>query len=89
MDIITWLVIGWLVGWVASIVMRSNAQQGMFLNVVVGTVGAAVGGWLSSPLLGVSAINQSNLSFPGVLVSLLGAVILLSVVNVLRRGATR
>jgi uncharacterized membrane protein YeaQ/YmgE (transglycosylase-associated protein family) len=89
MNFIIWLVIGGLIGWVASMVMRTDGQQGIFLNVVVGIVGAAVGGWLLSPLFGVSTINQSNFSLPGLLVSLLGAVILLAVVNLFRRGATR
>ena len=89
MNFIIWLVIGGLIGWVASMVMRTDGQQGIFLNVVVGIVGAAIGGWFLSPLFGVSTINQSNFSLPGLLVSLLGAVILLAVVNLFRRGATR
>ena len=89
MNFIIWLVVGGLIGWVASMVMRTDGQQGIFLNVVVGIVGAAVGGWLLSPLFGVSTINQSNFSLSGMLVSLLGAVILLAVVNFFRRGATR
>jgi uncharacterized membrane protein YeaQ/YmgE (transglycosylase-associated protein family) len=89
MNFIIWLVIGGLIGWVASMVMRTDGQQGIFLNVVVGIVGAAIGGWFLSPLFGVSTINQSNFSLPGLLVSLLGAIILLAVVNLFRRGATR
>ena len=89
MNIIVWLVVGGLIGWVASMVMRTDAQQGIFLNVVVGIVGAALGGWFLSPLVGVSTINQSNFSIAGLVVSLVGAVILLAVVNLVRRGATR
>ena len=89
MNFIIWLVIGGLIGWVASMVMRTDGQQGIFLNVVVGIVGAAIGGWFLSPLFGVSTINQSNFSLSGLLVSFLGAVILLAVVNLFRRGATR
>jgi len=89
MNIILWLVIGGLIGWVASIIMRTNAQQGMFLNVVVGIVGAVLGGWFLSPYFGVSTINQNNFSMPALLVSLLGAVILLAVVNLVRRGTAR
>ena len=89
MNIIMWLVVGGLIGWVASMLMRTDAQQGIFLNVVVGIVGAALGGWFLSPLFGVSTINQSNFSVPGLLISLLGAVILLAIVNLVRRGATR
>jgi uncharacterized membrane protein YeaQ/YmgE (transglycosylase-associated protein family) len=89
MNIIIWLVVGGLIGWVASMVMRTNGQQGIFLNVVVGVVGAVLGGWFLSPLLGVSTINQGNLSVPSLIVSLLGAVILLAIVNLVRRGAPR
>jgi len=89
MNIILWLVIGGLIGWVASIIMRTNAQQGMFLNVVVGIVGALLGGWFLSPFFGVSTINQNNFSMPALLVSLLGAVILLAIVNLVRRGTAR
>jgi len=88
MNIIIWLVVGGLIGWVASMVMGTNARQGIVLNVVVGIVGAVLGGWLLSPLFGVSTINQGNLSLPSLLVSFLGAVILLAVVNLIRRGAT-
>lgn len=89
MNIIVWLVVGGLIGWAASMLMRTDAQQGVFLNVVVGIIGAALGGWFLSPLVGVSTINQANFSAPALLVSLLGAVILLAVVNLVRRGATR
>jgi uncharacterized membrane protein YeaQ/YmgE (transglycosylase-associated protein family) len=89
MNIIVWLVVGGLIGWVASMVMRTNGQQGMLLNVVVGVVGAVLAGWFLSPLLGVSTINQNNFSVPSLFVSLLGAVILLAIVNLFRRGAVR
>ena len=89
MNIVVWLVIGGLIGWIASVVMRTDGQQGMLLNVVVGVIGAILGGWLLSPLVGVSTINQSNFSVPGLLVSLGGAVILLAIVNLLRRGSMR
>ena len=89
MNIIVWLVVGGLIGWVASMVMRTDGQQGIFLNVVVGIIGAAIGGWFLSPLFGVSTINQSNFSIQGLLISLLGAVILLAVVNLVRRGTAR
>lgn len=89
MNFIIWLVVGGLIGWVASMVMRTNGQQGILLNVVVGIVGSVLGGWFLSPLIGVSTINQNNFSVPGLLVSLLGAVILLAIVNLVRRGAVR
>jgi uncharacterized membrane protein YeaQ/YmgE (transglycosylase-associated protein family) len=87
MNVIIWLAVGGLIGWAASTVMRT--QEGMLLNVVVGIVGAALGGWFSSPLVGVSTINQSNFSAASLVVSFLGAVILLAVVNLVRRRAAR
>lgn len=89
MNFIIWLVVGGLVGWVASMLMRTDAQQGVFLNVIVGIVGALLGGWLISPLVGVGTINQSNFSIGALVVSLIGAVILLAIVNLLRRGRVR
>ena len=87
MNIIIWLVVGGLIGWAASAVMRT--QEGMLLNVTVGIVGAALGGWFLSPLAGVSTINQSNFSAASLVVSFLGAIILLAIVNLVRRGAPR
>lgn len=89
MNIIIWLVLGGVIGWVASLIMRTDARQGLLLNVVVGIVGAVLGGWFLSPLFGVSTINQGNFSLAGLLVSLLGAVVLLAIVNLIRRGAAR
>lgn len=84
MNFIIWLIVGGLVGWVASIVMKTNGQQGLFLNIVVGIAGAFLGGLLISPLVGIGTINQDNFSLPGLLVSLIGAVILLAIVNLIR-----
>jgi len=89
MNFIIWLVIGGVVGWLASIVMRTDGQQGIGLNIVVGIVGAMLGGFLLSPLIGSSTINQGNFSLSGLLVSFLGAVILLAIVNLFRRGRAR
>lgn len=89
MNILVWLVVGGLIGWVASLITRSNAQQGVLLNVVVGIVGATLGGWFLSPLVSVATVNQSNFSTRGLLVSLLGAVILLWIANVIRRSVAR
>ena len=85
MNFIAWLVIGGLIGWVASMIMKTDAQQGIILNVVVGIVGAFLGGWLISPLVGVGTINQDNFSLPAMLVSLAGAVVLLAIVKMVRR----
>ncbi|MEP6607680.1 MAG: GlsB/YeaQ/YmgE family stress response membrane protein [Burkholderiaceae bacterium] len=89
MNFIIWLVVGGLIGWVASMIMRTDGQQGIFLNIVVGIVGAFLGGWLISPLVGVPTINQNAFSVGALVVSLLGAVILLAIVNLFRRGTVR
>lgn len=85
MGLIIWLVIGGVVGWLASLVMRTDGQQGIFLNIVVGIVGAALGGWL----LGTRDINDGAITTTTFLVSLLGAIVLLAVVNLIRRGSVR
>jgi len=69
MNFIIWLVVGGLIGWIASMIMRTDGQQGVILNVVVGIVGAVLGGWLLGPLLGAGTINQGDISIPGLLVS--------------------
>src|SRR6185436_4340336 len=86
MNLIIWLVVGGLIGWVASMIMKTDAQQGLLLNVIVGIVGALLGGWLLSPLVGAGTVNQGDFSLMGLLVSLGGAIILLFVVNLIRRG---
>lgn len=88
MGIIIWLLIGGIVGWIASMIMKRDSQQGIFINIVVGIVGAVLAGWLVSPLVGVGTINES-MSVGAFLVSLLGAVILLAIVNLFRRGTAR
>jgi uncharacterized membrane protein YeaQ/YmgE (transglycosylase-associated protein family) len=89
MNFILWLIIGGILGWLASIIMHTNAQQGIVLNIIVGIVGALLAGLLLTPLLGIGTINQSNFSLPALLISLLGAVILLAIVNLVRRGTAR
>ncbi len=88
-NLIVWLVVGGVVGWIASMIMRTDAQQGLFLNVIVGIIGAALAGWLLSPMFGVGSINQGDFSLGGLVVSLLGSVILLAIVNLVRRGSPR
>jgi uncharacterized membrane protein YeaQ/YmgE (transglycosylase-associated protein family) len=90
MNIVSWLIVGGLIGWLATRVMRPDAQQGIVLNVVIGIVGALLGGWLLSPLLGVIAtINQSDFSVPSVFVSVLGAIILLAAASFVPRRTVR
>lgn len=81
-----WLIVGGIIGWLASKVMGTDASQGIVLNIIVGIVGAMLAGWLLSPLLGVSTINQDNFSIAGLFVSFLGAVVLLWIVKLLRGG---
>jgi uncharacterized membrane protein YeaQ/YmgE (transglycosylase-associated protein family) len=89
MNFIIWLVVGGIIGWLASIIMKTNAQQGLFLNVIVGIVGSLLGGWLISPLIGAGTINQSDFSIAGLFVSLVGAVLLLAIISLFRRGKAR
>ncbi|MBC7501713.1 MAG: GlsB/YeaQ/YmgE family stress response membrane protein [Herminiimonas sp.] len=89
MNFLIWIVVGGIIGWLASMVMRTNAQQGMFLNVVVGIIGAMLGGWLIAPLLGQGTINSNDFSLGGLAVSFIGALILLAIVNLVRRGSPR
>lgn len=89
MNFIIWLVVGGIIGWIASIVMSTNGQQGIFLNIVVGIIGAMLGGWIISPLVGVATINQDSFSLPALLVSFVGAVILLAIVRFIRRPSSR
>jgi uncharacterized membrane protein YeaQ/YmgE (transglycosylase-associated protein family) len=87
MNILIWLIVGGIIGWLASLVMRTG--EGVLLNIVVGIVGALLGGWLISPLVGAGTINEGDFSIAGLGVSFLGAVILLAIVNLFRRGRAR
>ena len=87
---IVWLVVGGIIGWIASKIMRTDAQQGALMNIVVGIVGAFIGGWLGGMLIGDAGdINQGDFSVSSLLFSLLGAVVLLAIVNMFRRGRVR
>jgi uncharacterized membrane protein YeaQ/YmgE (transglycosylase-associated protein family) len=86
---IIWIVVGGILGWLASMVMKTDAEQGIILNVIVGIVGAFLGGWLLAPLFGTGTINADDFSVSSLLVSFLGAVVLLAIVNLLRRGKAR
>jgi uncharacterized membrane protein YeaQ/YmgE (transglycosylase-associated protein family) len=89
MNFFIWLVVGGIIGWLASIVMRTDAQQGMFLNIVVGIIGAMLGGFLLAPMFGTGTINQNDFSLSSLFISFLGAVVLLMIVNLFRRGSVR
>lgn len=88
-NFIIWIIVGGILGWLASLVMRTDAQQGPLLNIIVGIIGAFLAGLLLTPLFGIGTINQNNFSIEALLVSLLGAVILLGIVNLFRRGTVR
>jgi uncharacterized membrane protein YeaQ/YmgE (transglycosylase-associated protein family) len=88
-NVLVWLILGGVVGWLASLVMRTDARQGILLNIVIGIAGAMIGGWVLSPILGVAPLGQDNFSVPGLVVALLGAVVLLGVINLIRRGSLR
>lgn len=85
MGLILWLVIGGVVGWLASIVMRTDAQQGIFLNIIVGIIGAFIAGLIFAG----GNINNAPLTIYTFLTSLVGAIILLAIVNLFRRGSLR
>ncbi|WP_419815582.1 GlsB/YeaQ/YmgE family stress response membrane protein [Glacieibacterium sp.] len=89
MGLIVVLVVGGIIGWLASMVMRTDAQQGIFLNIVVGIVGALLGGFLLAPLIGGASITTGAMDIRSLLVSFLGAIILLAIVNLFRRNAVR
>jgi uncharacterized membrane protein YeaQ/YmgE (transglycosylase-associated protein family) len=84
-NLIIWLILGALIGWLASMVMRTDAQQGPILNIVVGIIGAMIGGFL----LGGSTINDNAFNLTALVVSFIGAVVLLAIVNLVRRGSVR
>lgn len=88
-NFIVWIILGGVLGWLASMIMGTNAQQGTLMNIVVGIVGAFLAGWMLTPLFGISTINQNNFSIAAMGISLLGAVILLAILSLFRRGARR
>jgi len=88
MGIIIWLIMGGVVGWIASIIMGTKEQQGIILNIVVGVIGAMIGGWLIGPTLGAASINE-GITFMSFVVSLIGAIILLAIVNFFQRISAR
>jgi uncharacterized membrane protein YeaQ/YmgE (transglycosylase-associated protein family) len=85
-NFIVWIIVGAIIGWVASKIMGTSGKQGLLLDIVVGIVGALLAGWFLTPLLGIGTINQANFSLPALLVSLVGAVVLLAIVRLVRRG---
>ena len=89
MGLIVLLIVGGLIGWVASMIMRTDGQQGIFLNIVVGIVGALLAGFIVTPLIGGVPITSGVISIQSVVVSLIGAIVLLAIINLFRRGSVR
>ena len=85
MNILAWLIAGGILGWLASLVMKTDGQQGIFLNIIVGIIGAFIAGFVIAPMLGTGTINTNDFSLAGLVVSFLGAVVLLAIVNMFRR----
>lgn len=83
MDIIIWLVVGALAGWIASMIMKTDAQMGAFANIVVGIVGALLGGWIVG-LFGIE-VADGELNIASILTAILGAVVLLAILKAVKR----
>ena len=82
MGILSWIIVGALAGWIASMIMGTNNQQGCLLDIIVGIVGAFIGGFVMN-LLGVGGVSGFNLW--SIIVAIIGAVILLAIVKAVRR----
>lgn len=89
MTLLLILLVGGVIGWLASILMRTDAQQGILLNIVVGIVGAVLAGFVITPLIGGAPITSGSFDILSLFASFLGAVLLLAIVNLFRRGSMR
>jgi uncharacterized membrane protein YeaQ/YmgE (transglycosylase-associated protein family) len=83
-NFLIWIIVGAVLGWIASIIMKTNSRQGLIADIIVGIVGSFVGGYFLSPLFNVGTINEGDFSIPSLLVSLGGAVILLAISKLFR-----
>ena len=84
MNIIIYLIIAAIIGWVATEIMHDRSN--LLINIIVAVIGAFIAGYFLTPLFHITTINQGNFSIPALLVSLLGSIILLAIVNLIRRG---
>ncbi|MCK9360841.1 GlsB/YeaQ/YmgE family stress response membrane protein [Patescibacteria group bacterium] len=82
MDIIIWIVFGGIAGWIASMIMKTDVQQGILLNVVVGIIGAVIGGWLMSMFGGTGVTGFNIYSF---IVAIIGSIVFLAILKAIRR----
>jgi uncharacterized membrane protein YeaQ/YmgE (transglycosylase-associated protein family) len=78
------ILVGALVGWIASLIMKTDSQQGPIANILIGVIGAALGRWLFADVLGIGGTTAGQLSLSGILWGVLGAIILIFVLKALR-----
>lgn len=88
MGLIIAIIVGGVAGWLASIVMRRDGSMGIVMNVIVGVIGALIGNWLLAPLLGFGGSIQT-FDMGAFVIAILGAVVLLAIVNMVQRGRVR
>ncbi|MFT3895624.1 MAG: GlsB/YeaQ/YmgE family stress response membrane protein [Anaerolineales bacterium] len=84
MNFLAWIIFGALAGWIASIIMGRNRQMGALANIIVGIIGAFLGGWIMTSVFGAQGVTGFN--FPSLLVAIVGAVVLLLIVGLFRRA---
>jgi uncharacterized membrane protein YeaQ/YmgE (transglycosylase-associated protein family) len=89
MNLLTWLAVGAIIGWLASVVMKTDARQGVLANLVIGVFGAFLGGWLFAPIFRNGTINQNDFGMVSLLISFAGAVLLLAAFNLYQAGRVR
>jgi uncharacterized membrane protein YeaQ/YmgE (transglycosylase-associated protein family) len=89
MSLLTSLVVGGLIGWLARMLATGRARQNMFMSVVIGAIGAVISGWLVSPLVGVTPSAQDSFSIMAVALAVIGAMTLLGVIDFARRMVSR
>jgi len=90
MNFIIALIVGGIIGWLASKVMNTDAQQGIFLNVVVGCVGSILGKWIAGTFFHMGGMGlRDGLDIPSLGVAFAGAIVLLGIINLVRRGSVR
>lgn len=86
-NFLVWMIAGAAIGWVASLIMKTNSRQGLIADIIVGIVGAFLAGVFLTPLFGIGTINEGDFSIPALLVSLGGAIILLAISKLFRNVA--
>jgi uncharacterized membrane protein YeaQ/YmgE (transglycosylase-associated protein family) len=89
MNLIAWLVAGGVVGWLASLSMKTDAKQGVLIDIVIGAAGAFVGGYFFAPMIAGGAADPQGLGLTPIVVSVFGAVAALIITRMLRRAASQ